>query len=298
MPTDLSTLLPILATTGSLCCAGAITLLGGALAFRMVRRGTAAPAPAPPRPGLGAPPAAAAPPGGMRATVTEAFERTGYRHAALGPAPLGDHVEHSLRSPTSGHQHVHLVRPLDGGTLHFEQRTGEGLASVAFTCTWWVPLAGPPAVQLQIVERRFLGVSGLAAGLATTQERTLPAPLAHPVISGNEAFDARFRVTSDVAGGAPGLLSDPALQAELLALSQVDLSVGPERARFDDPMQDNLRAALGGVAEMRAAARHPERLFARQFAVHDQMADLLRRLLAGTGAEAARGDQGAGPTGA
>jgi hypothetical protein len=204
------------------------------------------------------------------------LERTGYRYAPLGPAPLDQHVAHgeaALRDLARGFD-LHMVRDFHGAPIHNHQAgrpTADGWAS---SMTWRLPLAAPPHARFQLADRSLTGLGkAVREAFSNTQRRwsaVYPIQVALPA-----ELDRRFLCYSDDPIGAQRALAAPGLAAQLLACTEVDLVVRPDAITFSDPFAKNLNAALGSAANRLAMGSDPAAMMHAHIPVHDRIAQLL-----------------------
>ena len=121
---------------------------------------------------------------------------------------------------------------------------------------------------------------GAAQDVLSQRAREFVPRCPERVKTGIAQLDARFVVYSDRPSEARELLNEnPALRKLLDGWAELDLSLTPEGARFDDPLYRNMTAAMGGsIASMALGFDYGKRL-ELAIPVHDRVADLLSTLL-------------------
>ena len=205
-----------------------------------------------------------------RAYMRDFLERSGYRHLDLREAPIEAQVERSLElaaRQAKGDCDTHMLRAVEGTSIHWRQWTRLTGSGYAMGCQWSVPLVGPPHALLHVVDRRLIGAGKVIKELFTNSRRELTPRFTARTGTGDPAFDERFVVFCQDANAAQRVLSNGALRAQLLACAEVDLVVGETDITFSDPSMANQRALAGYDA-------------ATTMQVHDRMATILRSMVA------------------
>lgn len=238
------------------------------------------------------------------ASQQRAFELSGYRHVGMEPAPLEQQAQRSLELMKNyGDYTIEMVRDVGTHRVLWEMRTrpyqssdsqlpgrrplrwkeaGGKTSRVPGAVThvrgsklsfgWRIPLSSPPTVLLHIADRalRDVGDDG--------SESPLNPEYPGAGAIGDRELDARFDLYAPDPAAARRRLSDAAVRTALLALTTVNVIVRSNEVLFDDPMQSNILAALGGMGEMIAMASDPGQIMARSLPVHDRIAALMVRL--------------------
>jgi hypothetical protein len=208
------------------------------------------------------------------------FEATGYRYAEIADAPVDAQVTDALRRMQEAmrdpYKKTHMVREREGLAVHWEQETradrGGGWST---SCDFTAPLKARPATLWHVAERSFGSKTEALKGMVTNLEHNWKPAFATRIETGDAAFDKRFQLYGDDEGAVRAILGDASLKSALLAMTEVDLRVLPDRVSFADPLMNNLRAAYGGNAGMIAAAGDPGRLMEMSTPFHNHVAALI-----------------------
>lgn len=197
------------------------------------------------------------------------LERTGYRHAELGQAPLEQHVaryEAAMRDMAKGFR-LHLVRQVQGAAIHHVQTGHMTQTGWATSTTWSLPLVRQPSVVFQIADRSLSGIGKLAKEALSNHHRSWSARYPHQVAMGDAELDQRFVCFVAEPIAARRVVETPGLKQLLLACREVDLVAGEGEVVFSDPFGKNLDH---GVPRTDLVAR-----MAAQAPIHDRIAELL-----------------------
>ncbi len=228
---------------GGLCCSFLFLLVFGALVWRFVR----SPAKSGMEPAEQAPvtlpkPAASSAQG---ASGVEAMQR-------MFSVDLGftSQVQDDMaRAFKEGRPAItHMVRTVEGKALHYRSSTQSAGNSIRVSVDWTLDCA--PRVGIHVLEARLVeGLRGVAADRLLGRERVTRLAYEHPILSGDMAFDHRFRCFGSSPAAASVLALADVRQA-LLALPYVDVKSRDSGITLEDPFQEGLTSAMGGIMGM------------------------------------------------
>jgi hypothetical protein len=144
---------------------------------------------------------------------------------------------------------VRMTRSYHGVPLSFHVYTGWDSSENDFrtTAAFRMPLEHPPRVRFHLAVRQLEALRTSSRGAEPKWERTFRPAFGTALSLGDPAFDGRFRVYGDDAGGVQALLAEPSLRQAIAALPAVELLVLETGLELRDPEQVNLRAAQGGL---------------------------------------------------
>jgi hypothetical protein len=205
------------------------------------------------------------------------LQRTGYRYAELGDAPLEQQAAHGeavMRDMAKGFR-VHMVRHAHGLTVHHHQAGHATDTGWCSSLSWSLPLAAPPRAVLQIADKSLAGFGKLVKEAFSNTRRTWTAAYPVPVAFGDPELDRRLVCYAEDGYAAQQVLATPGLKERLLACAEVDLVVSRAAITFSDPFMKNLNAGLGSAAGRMAMGGDVNKMMELQVPVHDRIAELL-----------------------
>lgn len=211
------------------------------------------------------------------------FERTGYRFAELGNAPIEAHAqlgEQKTREMMAGSGkplEQHYVRDFHGIPIEFVMYYGPGdkPSSYVMSAHWTAKTPQHMRVLWEVAEKSLVGVRKAVGEMFSNSTRTYQPSYPHEFKSGDPDLDNRFFFYAQDPNLAVNIVRDPHLKSLLLASTEVCMVVRPHEAFFSDPMQKNLLAGAGGMVGSMAAGFDVQKRLELAIPVHDRMAELL-----------------------
>jgi len=208
------------------------------------------------------------------------FENTGYRYVELGDAPLEAHVEHTEKKwrQMMGPQRTfeqRLVRDFHGAKIFWDSFMGPEGSSYVMSCSWSLKLPNPPRVPWQAADKSLSSMGKAVKEAFSNSTRSWKARYPTAVQAGDPELDKKILFFGEDAQAVQQVLQTAGLKELLLSCTEVDLVVGADEVRFADPMQKNIRAAMGGTIGMMASGTDYGKFMDLSVAVHEKLTELL-----------------------
>jgi hypothetical protein len=136
---------------------------------------------------------------------------------------------------------THYVRTHSGIEVHYLMRIKAGFGKSEYASAWVCPLPAPARFGLQVIEAGIADPS-LGARVSRAMDSTKynwEQKFTESVQTGDAKLDERFAIFGTDADAARRFLAEPMVQATLLGLKHVDLTLAESEARLDDPFLAN-----------------------------------------------------------
>jgi hypothetical protein len=215
----------------------------------------------------------------MPAAYRMLFERTGYRVAALGPAPIEAHIAQVVKNfsamTSSGQHREAWLRDFHGVQIQYDSYMSANEGGSVVSARWSTLNQTPPRVQWEVAEKSLVGVrKALGEAFSNTTRGWAPS-LPHQFQSGDPEMDARFFFYASDPNAAMAIVRDPSIRGHLLASAEVCFCVHAGEVFFSDPMQKNVNAGVGGTVGQMAIGLDIMKRTELMIPVHDRMAELI-----------------------
>jgi hypothetical protein len=236
----------------------------------------------------------------MRPAAIEFFRRTGYCYhdrPNMPPEVQADRAATEAnelmamgQKQASGENYeysTHYVRNHHGLVIHFITRFGyekSGTTSTSYrSAAWTAELPSPPRVPIHIADKSLVGLAKAAGELFSNTKRHFTPRGSRNVTTGVPAIDSKLAVWGeDEAAVRQVLASNPAIADMLSNWASLDVYVTSEGAAFNDPSQENMTAAMGGMIGNMALGFDMGKRMELSIPVHDRVCDLLLALVRAT----------------
>jgi hypothetical protein len=141
-----------------------------------------------------------------------------------------------------------MVRTIEGKELHYRSSTQSAGNAIRVSVNWTLDCS--PRLGIHILEARLVeGLRGAATDRFLGRERDTRVAYEHPILSGDKAFDQRFRCYGSSPLAAT-VLAQPQVREAVFALPYVDLRSEDAGIILEDPFQEGLTSAMGGMMGM------------------------------------------------
>lgn len=213
---------------------------------------------------------------GMGPAFQTFFERTGYRYADIPDAPMPQQIaygEEVMKKASRGYE-THMVRDFHGIPVHWISASRQTDQGWSISSSWFVPLGKTPMTLVQIAEKSLSGVGKAVKEMFSNTERVWEAIYPVKVEPKDPDLAKRFHAFGESAEAVERVLAAPGLRELLLGCVEVDLVVTRSEVRFADPLQKNIRAAMGGMVGAMAMGTDLSRQMEMTIPIHDRVAEL------------------------
>jgi hypothetical protein len=216
----------------------------------------------------------------MPAAYRMLFERTGYRVAALGPAPIEAHVAQVVKNYAAiagaGEHREAWLRDFHGVQIQYDSYMGTNESGARVMSARWSTInQTPPRVQWEVAEKSLVGVRKAIGEVLSKMTRGWAPSLPNQFQSGDPEMDARFFFYASDPNAAMAIVRDPSIRGHLLASAEVCFCVHAGEIFFSDPMQKNVNAGIGGTVGQMAIGLDIMKRTELMIPVHDRMAELI-----------------------
>jgi hypothetical protein len=228
------------------------------------------------------------------------FERTGYFYADRPNMPAEVQADRAALEMTQmtalgaqqmakkDYEHVtHQIRNYHGVMIHYRSAFGgkfETLKTTTYrSASWAAELTRPPRVPVHIADKSLVSMTKAVGEMFTNTRRQFTPQASQRVETGIAAIDGKFAVFGeDVAATRALFAQHPDLVEMLGNWAALDVFINAGGCVFNDPGQENVQAAMGGMVGNMALGFDIAKRLELMIPVHDRVSDLLLTLIRAT----------------